>query len=745
MNTASPWTRRAARRFVATSALVVLASLPPNAPPSAREASAPDAGTPDAGTQAAGAAAPDGESPLPEELLAPIDPFSAGPTLEAHRLRGLTAEVVGLILQHDPGGDFAFEALATPLRGEGGKAFVPLFIEIDGPTFLEANQSATARVEVYAYALGARRQVAGFLAEVFAVNVQKLGEAVWQSGLKYYGHLDLPPGRYTLRVLIRNYQSGAAALRELALDVPDFKTRQEPYLLSPVFSPPASRDVWLPVRESEAPGDGYPFLIEGRAVSPMVRPVLVAGRRVEAHLLADGVPPGHPQGRIELQHGGATLASRALEIVPLPDKVRGFTVFAVAFESPRVDPGVYSLRAHLHGGAVSEPATVVVLHQDTKDRSLLWTDLRGRLGDGARPPGEEVEEVGTAPPDAEKKVSEAAKLEEQRRIQDLAARYRGALAGLGRGQRAAARSALLDLESAVLTDGSLKTMQTAQLLVAEQLAAGDVESLIPVLVLHDDLYATYRQRHLFSLGFNAREMIETLAELYAQRGATEGSKVVAARVLASLGGHLQEANLPSSSRRLYRRALEHDPKNLAALLGLAISFERYAEYPRAVEVLEKLGAAHPGFGEGSLRLAINLDRLGQRGRCRELLERALEPGTPDWVRSLAYQKLARIALEVEDLETATRLLEQSLEEIPDQHGTVFLLAHVYDRQRAAKKALALLHSIVAAAGGDDSARKRYDGWPVGVLEAQRKQLSDAAEVRMALVGRILGAQEGTPP
>ncbi len=79
---------------------------------------------------------------MPDALRAPaLDPFSAGVTLQARRLRGLTAEAAGLLMGGSPdGGQIAFEPLATPLPGSSGTAYVPLFIEIDGPTFLESNQ-----------------------------------------------------------------------------------------------------------------------------------------------------------------------------------------------------------------------------------------------------------------------------------------------------------------------------------------------------------------------------------------------------------------------------------------------------------------------------------------------------------------------------------------------------------------------------------------------------------------------------
>ncbi|MCP3958588.1 MAG: hypothetical protein GY719_12115 [bacterium] len=681
------------------------------------------------------------DSSTADALGAPtIDPFMTSPVLQAHKLRGLTAEVASLVLRGEVGGDIAFEALATPLRGEGGKAHVPFFVEIDGPTFLESNQSSTARVEIYAYALGADQGVAGYLAEVFVVDVQKLGEAIWQSGLKYYGHLELPPGRYNLRLAIRHYQSGASALREIELEVPAFDEAPGPVLPPPIFAPPAARDVWLPVREW-AHAAQYPFLADGRAISPAVRPVLVAGRPAQANLFGYGLPAGDLRGKVQFLQGGVPVAGTQMRLERLGAATGGdLEAFEMFFDSPPIEPGIYALRVEIDGGAATTPTPVVVLQASTRDRGLLWTDLRGQLNKGAA--HSQPAATAAAVPDTEKEMSRAERREDKKRVRELASRYRSTLSTLGQGNWPAARSALLDLESSILTDGSLQQLRAAQLLVSEKLAQSDVECLIPVLVLHGELYRAYRQRNLFSLGSNSRAVIELLAELYAERGGTEGSRIVAARALASLAGYLQEANLPSNSRRLYERALAHDPSNTAALLGLATSYERYAEYSLAIESLERLVAAHPDSGEGLLRLSINLDRVGLKPRARDLVSRVIEIEAPDWIRSLAYQRLARAMVDTGDLEQAAQLLERSLDENTDQHGSIYLLAHIYDRQRDAYKALALLQEKPSANGSGTTERKRYDSWPEASLEAMREQLIEAGKVRAPLIAKILQRETG---
>lgn len=688
--------------------------------------------------------------PLPPGLeLFEASPFAAGTVLRGHTLRGLTGEVAGLILNSEQGGAFAFESFATAWRPvDGDKVYVPVLVEIDGAGFLENNQAATARVEVYAYALGADKAVAGYLAEAFAVDVQELGEAVWQRGLKYYGHLELAPGSYDLRILVRNYQSRAMALRRIALEVPAPRDFRDPLVLAPIFSPPEDREAWLPVLERDAGilETDYPFVIEERALSPVALPVLTARRPVEAHLLAYRMPAGTLDGRVELRGDDGTVESVPLQVLRRqPGTGDGPEALAIQFEMPKLEPGSYTLRAELGGGkqkARSAPLAVVVLAAETRERSLLWTDLRGQIvTDAPAAVAAQVPvEAGGRKLEArtQRREERRQQLAERERLGALASRYRQALAFYGREGAAAARTALFELESEVLTDGDgdSQSLRNAQLQVAEQLAAKDVEALIPVLVLHEELYLTYRQRRLYSLTASSRALIEMLAGIYAERGGTQGSGVVAARALASLGGYLQEANLPASSRGMFQRALEFDPRSDTAMLGLATSYERYGEYSKAIEVLERLAVSHPDLAECRLRLAVDLKRLGVRARSVELLEQAIELEAPAWIHSLARQELARSLIETSSLEEAAAVLEGGLGAGAEQ-STVALLAHVNDRLRRPARSLELLESIAPRRAAGASARKAYDSWPEGPMDAVRRQLAEAAAMRRGLIGELL--------
>ena len=673
------------------------------------------------------------------------------PALQAHRLRGLTIEAVGSILG-PPGGELALAVLAAPLPGDAGPARVPFFVEIDGSTLLAHNQAQTARVEVYAYALDERSSVAAYLAEAFALDVAALGEAVWQSGLRFEGELRLPADRYTLRVLVRLQPSAASGLAVVPLEVPDFAAAGLAAGL-PLFAGPRQRDAWLPVRQWRAgqlgasEDRGAPFAVDGRAFRPAARPVLMAGRAAEALLfvprLDRGTPARGERGRVRFFAAGnpepapGPSAEAGIEAVALSGG-EDLTVVEVRFTPPELAPGEYSLTVELAEMAGrSAAANVIVVEPENRGSELLWTDLRWlvRPADAASPAAAE-----SSPADGLAGGRRPA--ERGRGLPRLAGAYRDALAVLAGGSEAAARDALVDLESRAFGPAAgedrSERLLAAQLQVARELAAKDPESLNPALLLHHQLHDAYSQRRLYALIFHARSAIELLAEAYTRAG---GSPAVAAGHLAALAGHLQRANLPVGSRRLFQGALDYDPRHAGALLGLAASYEKYGEYPRAVELLESLAVARPQLGEGLLRLAVNHQRTGGRKRARQLLQAVVALPSPPWVRSVAYQELARGYLATGALDEAAELLAEATARLPGDAGLEVLLAHVYDRLARPSAALDLIAGIAPVTATGASPRKTYDSWPQALLDAEMRALKEAAARHRETLARALGAAE----
>jgi tetratricopeptide (TPR) repeat protein len=328
---------------------------------------------------------------------------------------------------------------------------------------------------------------------------------------------------------------------------------------------------------------------------------------------------------------------------------------------------------------------------------------------------------------------------EAERLAAIRAAYREALAKLSGGFQQEAATALTGIERAeakASEDVLLELLRRAELEVARQLADEDPSALIPVMLLHEGTYLTYRERDERIVARHGREMVRELAELYVRSGGEPTS--VAASVFTSLGGSLQQAGLTTSANSLFERALDLDRANEGALLSLAVYYEKVGLYERAVSYLERLTEARPGIGEAWLRLGVNLQRLGKREEARRWLAQARGPEAGPWVRSLAYQELASTSIAEQDLAGAEALLREGLDQLPGDQRLILQLCLVLDRRGRAAAARALLEGLEPEAPGEDlSPRYLYNRWPIHVIETGRRELASTAVARLPVLARVI--------
>ncbi len=242
------------------------------------------------------------------------------------------------------------DVLAAPFRATGGEAYVPVIIEIGGDGLLDAHEAAHLPVEIYAYVTDDKAQMRDFFSRVVTLDLAGREDAFANTGLKYYGHLNLAPGAYLVRVLARNAVTGSTGAATVELDVPPFADGR-PALLPPFFlEEPGS---WFLVREQ--PGDQYakttvyPFTVNGEPYVPSAVPLLpLSGDSDGAELCLVGYNLG--TGELTLQAtltgpegetvtGGALrLRERTVTGIPGLDKL------VAAFEPTGLEPGDYTLR-----------------------------------------------------------------------------------------------------------------------------------------------------------------------------------------------------------------------------------------------------------------------------------------------------------------------------------------------------------------------------------------------------------------
>jgi VWFA-related protein len=146
-------------------------------------------------------------------------PFKARSELEK------TLSAASQLLGAEDGGPIRTQLLAVPTPGapeDNGKARVSVVVEVDGTSLLAGTSGGTLPVEIYVYALDKQGAVHGYMAQTIELDLAKVGAGLPQEGIKLEGSLDLPPGEYRLRSLVRNGTTGASTVHSVPLTVPAF-------------------------------------------------------------------------------------------------------------------------------------------------------------------------------------------------------------------------------------------------------------------------------------------------------------------------------------------------------------------------------------------------------------------------------------------------------------------------------------------------------------------------------------------
>ena len=333
---------------------------------------------------------------------------------------------------------------------------------------------------------------------------------------------------------------------------------------------------------------------------------------------------------------------------------------------------------------------------------------------------------------------------------DLVTGYRSVLTLLSTGRREDAIEALYAFETAAMEGRQpveIDRLFQAEVEVIRALGRRDVESLVPVLALHHEAYPMYVDRGRPFIAGHASRVAASLADLYAREGGTEGSRVLGARALASLGIFAQLSGVKLQAMGLMLHALQFDPDNEAALLGIATVHERAANYHRAAERLLELLRSHPQHREGRLRMAVNLNRLGEVGQARVLLEELVSEPTLDWVGSLAYQELGTLHREAGNHDRAARVLSEGLERFPEDGRLRTLLAFVLDHQREPKRSLSVIQDLAGAESSatEPSPRRLYGIGPQEAYPEAVAGLEQSAVARMPRLARLVNPGVGDRP
>ncbi len=251
--------------------------------------------------------------------------------------------------------------LAAPFPVQGGPWYVPVLIEVDGPSLTAGMKGGALATDIYAYAFDAEGRVRDFFSQTVGLDLAKVGPALAQGGLKFFGHLDLPPGDWSVRVLVRNGATGAMGLQVATVHVPELS--QDGAVLLPAFFP-EPQGKWLIVREAVRQGDRqvpYPFMVGDTPYIPASLPVLAAGQGTSFSLVGYRLKPGALQAAAKVltadgREAGAGTIDRFERLDPGAD---GADRMVAIFAPPAgLKPGEYMLMVTVTDSAGASQTSV---------------------------------------------------------------------------------------------------------------------------------------------------------------------------------------------------------------------------------------------------------------------------------------------------------------------------------------------------------------------------------------------------
>jgi Flp pilus assembly protein TadD len=465
---------------------------------------------------------------------------------------------------------------------------------------------------------------------------------------------------------------------------------------------------------------GRPLRFLPESSLPSTRPVLVSGAESILWVLVRGAAPGTSTMPVRVigREWKEVARVEATALERSDSGIAGSTLMRVRLPLPALDPGPYLLElsatAMNPDVQLTSSTPVVVADRKTVDAQPLWVQFGT-----PRQSGDEQTRSREAFSGRAGRVKASAK---------LAAEYRSALAGVDSEPLPAVLDALSALESASLPTGSAaewETLVASETQAARELAKARPASALALAYVHNQLYRAYLRKRMNLLVSHARRMTEEFAVLYAEHGGKD-ARPIAADLLAELGGGLQQPGMLGTAERLFRRALQFDPKNRAALIGLAAGLEHVGQYRLAAGFLSQLVDVDPTNPEARLRLGVNLERLGEQGKGAAFLKECAGEKNPRWVRIVAYQEMAADLIRAGRFEQARGLLEEARTKLPGDEALAITLAYVLDRLHEPLGARAVANGVRPPARDDgDSPRFRYSQWPTDDLERSGQAIAEA--------------------
>jgi VWFA-related protein len=259
-----------------------------------------------------------------------------------------------IIMNQVPVSQLGVETLANPFPRKDGPLQVPVVVEVNGRSLLQAAGNKAIRTDIFIYAFDEREVVRDFVHQQMTLDPEKLKGQLEGKDLRFYDTLMVPPGDYSIRTLVSAGPQPSYGFHATPLHVPG---PGEPVLLgATAFDDHPEK--WVMVKAADRPGGAvdYPYLIGGTMLVPDVLPVLHAGTRARVGVFVNQILAGTSGVTARLQGPAGNASEVSLHRTGGGQSATGDSNLLFDFTPPVLPAGRYQLVMH-----VGEDAAAMVV------------------------------------------------------------------------------------------------------------------------------------------------------------------------------------------------------------------------------------------------------------------------------------------------------------------------------------------------------------------------------------------------
>jgi VWFA-related protein len=246
-----------------------------------------------------------------------------------------------IIMNSIPVDDVTVAAMATPFPRKDGAADVPVIVQVGGKSLLEGAKGTSIQAEFFMYAFDAQELIRDYSYQRVGMDLGKVRDLLAGNGIKFYGTLNLPPGDYTIRTLVRSGAKNGFTAVPLHVPAPG-----EPSA-SIAFH---DTGAWLMVKGPErSQGRPYPYQAGDKAIIPTAQPIVASGT-YDIALLTYNIAPDNLNVAAHVADAKGTVQAASVSLVGKTgsDPAQGINLL-YAFKPPApIARGDYSLVLDLH-------------------------------------------------------------------------------------------------------------------------------------------------------------------------------------------------------------------------------------------------------------------------------------------------------------------------------------------------------------------------------------------------------------